>query len=342
MEILITGGTGLIGRHLVTALRQRGDGVRVLALPGEDVSWLEERGVAIYRGNVCDYDTLLAPMHTVDTVFHLAALHGGWLSFEAYHKVNVGGTENVCRAALAAGIRRLVHVSSWTYYGNTCGCSLTEDTPPARWQDSYRLSKVEGDLLVQRMIAREHLPATIVRPGTVFGPGDRVNFGRIADKLGAGKGIILGSGQNALPLVYVSDIVQGFLLCANQDRAQGQAYNITNDQPLTQGEFLRAIAEELGVAPPQLHIPYRAAFAAAFAAEQTFAVTHKLIHSEHPIVTRHGVILYGAENRHSIDKARAELGYAPQVSIREGVKYAAAWYKQGGMAETAADIPTTV
>jgi nucleoside-diphosphate-sugar epimerase len=327
MEILITGGNGLIGHHLVTALQERGDSVRVLVLPTEDTRWLKERGVTIYQGDICDYDTLKAPMRNVDTIFHLAAMHGGWLSLEEYSKVNVGGTENVCRAALASSIRRLVHVSSWTYYGKLRGRRLAEEMPPMPWQDAYRLSKVEGDLLVQRMIARDHLPATIVRPGTVFGPGDRVNFGRTADKLCAGKGLVLGSGRNLLPLVYVTDVVQGLLLSADRDCAVGQAYNISNDQPLTQEEFLRAIAQELGVAPPRLHIPFRAAYAIAFAAEQVA----KIMHSDHPIVTRHGVILYGGENRHSIDKARSELGYAPQVSIREGVKRAAAWYKQSQM-----------
>jgi nucleoside-diphosphate-sugar epimerase len=334
MEILITGGNGLIGHHLVTALQERGDNVRVLVLPTEDTSWLKERGVAVYQGNICDYETLLAPMRNVDTVFHLAAMHGGWLTLEEYSKVNVNGTENVCRAVLASSIRRMVHVSSWTYYGKLRGRRVSEEMPPMPWQDAYRLSKVEGDLLVQRLIAGEQLPATIVRPGTVFGPGDHVNFGRIADKLRAGKGIVLGSGRNLLPLVYVTDVVQGLLLCADRDCALGQAYNISNDQPLTQEEFLGAIAEELGVAPARLHIPFRAAYGIAFAAEQAA----KIMHSDHPLVTRHGVILYGGENRHSIDKARSELGYAPRVSIREGVKYAAAWYKQSQIPASSAKL----
>jgi nucleoside-diphosphate-sugar epimerase len=122
----------------------------------------------------------------------------------------------------------------------------------------------------------------------------------------------------------VTDVVQGLLLCADRDNAQGQAFNITNDQPLTQEEFLGAIAQELGIAPPRLHVPYPAAYAAAYAAELAVKRTGK----KHPVVTRHGVILYGTDNRHSIEKARTELGYAPKVSIREGVRLACAWYRQ--------------
>ncbi len=87
---------------------------------------------------------------------------------------------------------------------------------------------------------------------------------------------------------------------------------------------MHAIAQELGTAPPRVHVPYAAAYAIAYAAERAVKFTG----SKHPLVTRHGVTLYGTDNRHSIDKARTELGYAPQVSIREGVQRACAWYRQ--------------
>jgi 2-alkyl-3-oxoalkanoate reductase len=330
VETLITGGTGLVGHHLVTKLQHRGDRVRALVLPSENAGWLEERGVTVYRGDIRDPDTLTAPMRGVDTVFHLAAMQGVWLPIEEYYKVNVTGTENVCRAAMIAGARRIVHVSSWTIYGMARSQPLTEDVPPNPWHDPYWITKAQGDLLVQRMIAKDHLPAAIIRPGTIFGSDDRLNFGRIADKLRAGKSLVIGSGRNALPLVYVTDVVQGLILCADHDRAQGQAFNITNDQPLTQEEFLHAIAQELGTAPPRLHVPYSAAYAIAYAAERVVKFTG----SKHPLVTRHGVTLYGTDNRHSIDKARSELGYAPQVSIRGGVQLACIWYRQHYMSAT--------
>lgn len=324
METIVTGATGLVGRHLVTALLERGDAVRALALPSEDTSWLEERGVAVHRGDIRDPHTLTVPMRGVDTVFHLAAMQGMWVPAEEYYNVNVTGTENVCRAAMAARVHRMVHVSSWTIYGMAHSQPLTEDTPAAPWHDPYWITKAQGDQLVQRMIAEEHLPAAIIRPGTIFGPGDRLNFGRMADKLRLGRAIVIGSGRNALPLVYVTDVVQGLLLCADVDRAQGQVYNITNDEPLSQEDFLRAIAAGLGVSPPRLHIPYRAAYAIAFAAERAARLTR----SEQPVVTRHGVVLFGRANRHSIDKARTDLDYHPQVSISEGVKNACLWYQR--------------
>ncbi|HKC75258.1 MAG TPA: NAD-dependent epimerase/dehydratase family protein, partial [Chloroflexota bacterium] len=184
---------------------------------------------------------------------------------------------------------------------------------------------------VQRMIAREHLPAVIIRPGTFFGPGDRLHFGRMADRLRAGTGLIIGSGRHALPLVYVSDVVQGLLLAADHERAVGQTYNISNDRPVTQEEFLRAIAQEMGVKRPRIHVPYRALYAAAVTAEQAVRLMGA---QRQPVVTRLGVTLFGTDNRHNIDKARRELGYTPQVPLLEGVRLAAAWYRQAFMVPT--------
>ncbi len=329
MRTLITGGTGLVGHHLVTELQRRGDTVSALVLPSENTSWLEERGVSVYRGDITEPQTLTEPMRNVDIVFHLAAMQGVWLPTERYAAVNVAGTENVCRAAMKAGARRVVHVSSWTIYGMERGWPLTEDTPPAPRKDPYWVTKAQGDLVVQRMIREEGLPAAIIRPGTIFGVGDRLNFGRTAEKIRAGKGLILGSGRNSLPLVYVTDVVQGLLLCADKENALGQAYNITNDQPLTQEEFLGAIAQDLNVPPTRLHLPYAAAYAIAYAAEKVVPLNGK----KHPIVTRHGVTLYGTDNRHSIDKARTELGYEPKVSVREGVRLACEWYREEVLGE---------
>src|SRR5437870_11152693 len=165
MTIFITGGNGLLGHHLVPALQERGDSVRVLALPGEDTTRLEQRNVAIYRGDVRRPDTLVAPLRGVDTVFHLAGMMGVWRPMQDYYAVNVTGTEQVCRAALAAGVRRLVHISSWTVYGMALGRPAREDCPLAPFPEPYAVTKAQGDSVVQRLIAREQLPAVIIRPG---------------------------------------------------------------------------------------------------------------------------------------------------------------------------------
>jgi 2-alkyl-3-oxoalkanoate reductase len=324
-EILVTGGNGFIGRHLVSALQDRGETVRVLALPAEDARWLEQRGVAVYRGDIRRADALSKPMHGVDGVLHLAAMMDVWRPIEDYRAVNVTGTENVCRAALAAGVGRLVHMSSSSVYGTGLGRPADEGFPLAPFPDPYPITKAAGDTAVQGMIRERDLPAVIVRPDQIFGPGDHLHFAAMADRLRAGRGILVGSGDNAIPLVYVTDVVQGLLLALDHPHAVGHAYNISNDQPLTQRQLLHAIADEIGASPPRIHVPYRILRAAGYLAERLAMLTPS---SRRPPITRLGVAFLGTDNRYAIDKARRELGYSPEVPLRDGVRLAAAWYLQ--------------
>jgi nucleoside-diphosphate-sugar epimerase len=337
MEVLITGGNGLLGRHVVSALHERGDSVRVLVLPTEDAAALEERDVPVHRGDIRRPETLTAAMSGVDAVLHLAGMMGVWRPLSEYHAVNVTGTENVCRAALAEGAR-VVHVSSWTVYGMALDEPAREDFPLEPFQEPYAITKAAGDEVVQRMIAHDGLAAVIIRPGTFFGPGDHLHFGRMADRLRAGKGVIVGRGDNALPFVYVTDVVQGLLLALNSERAAGQAYNITNDRPLTQEQLLGAIADEVGASRPHRHIPYRPLYAAGYFAERVGQLTRS---TRQPIVTRLGVKLFGTDNRHSIEKARRELGFEPRVELTEGVRMAANWYRGSHQPSRIAELAVT-
>jgi nucleoside-diphosphate-sugar epimerase len=323
--ILVTGGNGFVGRHVVSALQDRGDDVRVLALPGEDASWLWQRGVAVYHGDVRVHESLAQPVHGADAVLHLAAMMDVWRPVEDYRAVNVTGTENIGRAALAAGVRRFVHMSSSSVYGVGLGRPADESFPLAPFPDPYPITKAAGDRVVQRMIAEHHLPAVIIRPDQIFGPGDHLHFGRIADRLRSGRGIVVGSGDNAMPFVYVTDVVRGLLLALDHDRAVGQAYNITNDRSLTQRQLLDAIACGIGASPPRFHIPYRALYAAGYLAERLAMVMPS---RRRPPITRLGVAFFGTDNQYPIHKARRELGYSPQVDLRDGVRITAMWYRQ--------------
>ena len=325
MEILVTGATGFLGRYLVSALLERGETVRAVALPIEDTKWLEERGVAIYPGDLRDRSTLVEPMQGVEGVFHLAAMTRVWRPMQEYRAVNVEGTRNLCNEALKVGVRRLVHVSSAVIYGLGIGRPASEDLPLAPIREPYSWTKAEGDLLVQKMAEEDQLPAVIIRPGTVFGVGDSLNFGRIADRLLAGKGLIVGSGNNALTFVYVTDVINGMLLAFDHEDADGEIHNVGNDQPLTQNETLNAIAESVGAKPPNLRVPYAALYTLASLSEILAKLSGSRIS---PIATRQGIKLYGTDNRLPIDKARREIGYEPQITLREGIALTGEWYLQ--------------
>jgi nucleoside-diphosphate-sugar epimerase len=326
MEILVTGANGLVGRHLTLALQKRGDSVRALSSPTGDTTWLKQHDMTIFRGDIRMQDTLTEPMRGVDAVVHLVAeTKKKWGPLQDSYAVNVTGTENVCRAAMATGVQRLVHISTSAIYNMTVGRPVTEDDPLEPLDDPYCLTKAQGDKRVQRMIREDHLPAVIIRLGVLLGPGDRLNFGRLADRVRTGKGIIVGSGNNVVPFVYITDLVQALLLALDSEQAVGQVYNISNDQSLTQKQYLSAIAQELDVAPPSIHVPYYPMYVAAYAAECISRLSGYRIP---PVATRHGIKILGEDGHLSIDKARRDLGYIPQVPIREAVRLTVAWYQQ--------------
>jgi nucleoside-diphosphate-sugar epimerase len=321
--ILVTGGNGFVGRHLVTALAARGDRVRVLALPGEDARWLERSGIAVYRGDITQPESLAAPAEGADGVFHLAAMQDVWRPIDLYRAVNVGGTRNVARAALTAGARRFVHMSSSSVYGMGHRRPVDEAFPLMPFPDPYPVTKAEADRAVQQAIKQDGLPGVIIRPDQIFGPGDLLHFGAMAERALTGRCFLVGRGDNRMPFVYVDDVVRALLLALDHDAAPGNAYNVSSDSPFTQRQMLSAIAEDTGGSPPGPSIPYRALYAAGYLAER---LAGALSPGRRPPVTRLGVAFFGTDNQYAIDKARAELGYQPTVGLRDGVRMTAEWY----------------
>jgi nucleoside-diphosphate-sugar epimerase len=331
MRVLITGATGLLGGHLIKELQQRGEDIRALVLPVENADKLEKQGVEVVRGDITDASTLGLAVNGVELIFHLAGMMGVWRPLSDYRLVNVTGSENLYKAAQKAGVRRYVHTSSHTVYGLGYGRFLSENDALRPDPDPYSLTKAEGDRLMRRLMLTSEVETVILRPGTFFGPGDRLHFGRMAQKMKDGKGVIIGRGDNALPFCYVTDVVQGFLLGAYHDNAPGNVYNITNDHPLTQLEMFDAIADAVDGVRPSRHLPYLPIYYGSIVAERVVARVTRT----KPIVTQLGAMMFGSDNRHSVEKARRELGYEPKVDLRKGITLAAEWFNAGGMDEVA-------
>jgi nucleoside-diphosphate-sugar epimerase len=327
MKVLITGATGLLGGHLIKQLQERGENIRALVLPVENTDKLTAQGVEVVRGDITDASSLGPAVEGVDLIFHLAGMMGVWRPLSDYRLVNVNGSENLYKAAQKAGVRRFVHTSSHTVYGLGYGRFMTEEDPLRPDPDPYSLTKAEGDRLIRRLLLTSDMETVILRPGTFFGPGDHLHFGRMAQKVKDGKGLLLGKGDNALPFCYVTDIVQGYMLAAYHEKAPGNVYNITNDRPLTQKEMFDAIADAVGGQRPTLHLPYFPVYAGATVAERIFVAANLKMK---PPATQLGAMKFGSDNRHSVDKARRELGYEPKVSLRDGIKLAAEWFNAGG------------
>ena len=323
MTVLVTGATGLLGSHLIELLLERGERPRALVRPGDSVAGLPGT-VDIAWGDLADRDALAEAVRGVDTVLNCAARTGPWGPEAEYQRSNVGGLENLVAAALDGGVQRLVHVSSITVHGNDVR-GLADETAPFRVEPNpYSRSKVAGERLLESLVRTRRAPVTIVRPGWIYGPRDTASFGRFAAMIEHGRMIVVGPGSNHVPLIHVRDAAHGVLLAAAVEAAVGRAYLLVNDERVTQRQFLDAIAAQLNVAPPARRLPYRLLLAMGTAAETAARVARS---RKAPPLMRYGIQLLGGENRFVIDRARRELGFAPQLGLAEGVKSSVDWYR---------------
>jgi nucleoside-diphosphate-sugar epimerase len=324
MTVLVTGATGLLGSHLTELLVERGERPRVLLRPGDSAAVLPEGAVEVHWGDIADRAAVERAVDGVDRVLHCAARTGPWGPEAEYQSTNVLGLETLVEAALGVGVRRIVHVSSITVHGNDVRGTADETTPLRLEPNPYSRSKVAGERLLERMITERSAPVTIVRPGLIYGPRDAASFGRFAALIQQRRMIVVGSGENHIPLIFVRDAARGILQASEAEQALGEAYLLVNDEPVTQNDYLGAIAAELGVPPPGRHIPYRPALAMGAAAEMLGRVA-RMRHA--PPLTRYGLQVLGGENRFIIDRAKRDLGFAPRVMLAEGVRRSVEWYR---------------
>lgn len=324
MTVLVTGAAGFLGSHVTDVLLARGERPRLLIRPGERLPRLADPEVDIYRGDIADRSALKVALNGVDRVLHCAARTGPWGPANEYEMTNVRGLETLVKTALTVGVQRIVHVSSVTVHGIDVHGSADEARPLRGGSDPYSRSKVAGEQLLQRLIRNEAAPVTIVRPGLIYGPRDTGNLGRLATLIERGKMVVIGRGNNHLPLIYVSDVAQGILLASEAEQVTGKAYILVNDEPVTQCDYLNAIASALDRPPPARRIPYLMAIGIGRAAEMT---CRTLGWQRPPPVTRFGVEVIGGENHFMINRARAELGFSPQIGLAEGVRSGIAWYR---------------
>ncbi|MCS7159101.1 MAG: NAD-dependent epimerase/dehydratase family protein [Gemmatales bacterium] len=328
---LVTGATGLLGSHLVEQLVKRGDRVRALVRPGAQTRLLTDLGVELAWGDLTKPQSLLAACRGVSIVYHAAGKVGDWGTWDQFRRHTVEGTFHLIQACRIHQVERFIHISSTSAYGHPRpdGREITEDWPLGRtcwvW-DYYTRAKILAEKIVWQAFHQHGLPVTVIRPSWLYGPYDRISIHRLAQSLRHGLVFLLGSGDNRINSVYAGNVAEACLLAAENPRAVGQAYNITNDGSLlTQRQYLAQFARTLGYPEPWRRIPYNLAFAGAFLLEAAFRCWHV---RRPPFATRYAVWLLGRDLVYSTRKAQQELGWQPTITFEEGVRRTVAWYLQ--------------
>ena len=324
---LITGATGLLGSHIAEQLVQAGEPVRALVRPSSDTRLLDELGVEKARGNVTDPESLAEAMKGVKVAYHAAAQVGDWGPWARFVAVSIDGTRNMLEAAKAASVKRFLHVSSISAYGHPDGEGLVVDESHPlgvglhKWS-YYSRAKAEAERMAWEYHNRGDVPLTVVKPSWLYGPRDRASMPRLIRAIRKRRAKLIGGGDNLFNLTYAGNEAEGCILAATNDKALGQAYNLSSDGLITQAEYINRIAECLGVKPVTRKVPYKVAWGAAFMME----CFGRLFRTKNPpLVTRYSVWLMGRRCFFSPDKARRELGWQPTVGYDEGIRIAVQW-----------------
>jgi nucleoside-diphosphate-sugar epimerase len=326
MKNLVTGGSGFLGSHLVEALVARGDRVRALVRPTSQTVHLESLGVELAHGDLEDAQSLRAAVRGVERVYHCAALAADWGTWERFRAVNVSGVRNLLEAAVEVEVSKFVHVSTTDVYGHPD--YPTDESAPYRLRGwPYGDTKIKGEELVWMYHQQYGLPVTVVRPVNIYGPRSTSFVLEIVELLKSGSMLHIGDGRKPAGLGYVTNVVDVILRAADSEISIGQAYNASDGSDVTWRQYVNRLAEIVGVSSPRLVIPHRVAYLAGWAMEKAYGALQT---ESRPLLTRMTAELFGTDQGFSIEKARRELGYEPDVSLGEGMRRVKAWLYQTG------------
>lgn len=318
-RLLVTGATGLVGGAVARRYRERGWQVRALVRDLTRAQTLGDIGVELTTGELGPNAELAAACDGVTHVVHCAAKVGDWGPVDDYRDVNVGGTKRLIEQLTSRGhLERFVHISSLGVY-EARDHHGTDESEPANVSgiDGYTVTKAESEAVVVKMAESEGLPAIILRPGFIYGPGDRTVIPRIIERLRSGKFAFLGSGDQLLNNVYVGNLLQAIeqaMTCPAD--YHGRAYNVTDPRLVTKQEFVFAIADAFDLPRPKRHVPLPIARAFAIGLESWYRLRKK---QSAPLLSRARYKFLGLNLDFSSARAREELGYDPQTDFKDGM-----------------------
>ena len=324
--ILVTGGGGFLGSAIVRMLVAGGEAVR--SYSRSSYSHLSRLGVEQIQGDLDDFQRLVKACHNVEAVFHVAAKPGIWGSYKSFYTPNVVGTRNVIEACRLNGVQRLIYTSSPSViFDGKDMQGIDESVPyPETFHTHYPRTKAQAEKAVLDA-ARSGLPAVVLRPHLIWGPGDNHLVPRILAR--ANRLRRVGRGTNRVDTIYIDNAARAHLLAEaalkENSAITGRAYFISQDSPIALWEMIDLILAAGGKPPVKKTISPAAAYVTGAVCELLFNLFQ--INREPPM-TRFMARELATSHWFNIAAAKRDLGYYPVVSTQEGLRRLAAWIRQ--------------
>jgi predicted dehydrogenase/nucleoside-diphosphate-sugar epimerase len=317
-KILVTGATGLIGRHLVRQLLQKGDRIRIFVRRQPLAEFLNDSNIEVFLGDLGDPAAVDRAVAGTEIVYHVGATMKG--SADDHHRGTVCGTQNIVDSVLRHHVRRLVYVSSLNCLhaaSSGHGAVVTEEWPlepsPAK-RGAYTQAKSEAEKIVRDAVRDRQLSAVLLRPGRVFGPGMTLLTPEVARRIG-NLFVILGDGTRELPLVYVDDVVNALVLAAENSKFDGSVYHIVDRTHITQNQLVRDYVSKNANDAKVFHLPVAVLYGLALGLE----VLSKLLKRSAPL-SIYRVKSALARMNFDCSLAEKEIGWQPHIGIASGLE----------------------
>ena len=310
----VTGATGFIGSHLARRLLEAG--CHVIGAD-KQIETGTLPGVTYVACDITERASVQAALagRTIDFAIHLAALVGDWGERATYERVNVEGTRHVLEEVVRAGAKAAIHISSIAAMGFDPGENAGPEVPPLPEGEPYSATKAKGELVARGLQIRG-APVIVIRPGDVIGPGSEPWVKRPIRMMKARQMMFVDGGRGHVGHVYVDNLIDAMLLALATEEARGRVYVVTDaEQDTTFRTYFSRLAEIAGVPAPRIDLPRPVALALAAGIEvaaKRFGFT--------PPITGTAIRFVTKQCSYSNARAERDLGYAPRVTLEEGLR----------------------
>ncbi len=325
-KIFVTGGSGFLGRAIISHLLTDGFQIVALARRSNVPEHLKNPDIKLVEGDVRDSKSIQKAMRGVDFVVHAAAtMQGSW---DDFYQINVEATKTLLDAAVKHKVERFIYISSVSVYAHATmenAAVFTEDMPYEgdAFTNFYSKSKMEAEKLVWQAISENKLSSVILRPGAIYGPGGNIFPATLGLGLGVDKIILFGDSKTELPLSYVENVVDAIVKSIEQKEAVGECFNLVEDRTLSRIDYANALKSE---ANPNLKILRLPLWFMNFV-KFTLKTGFRLIGKKAPLSALN-LKLYCSSIKYSNEKYKRIFGAKPYVDFDESIHRTMQWHKK--------------